>query len=124
MPILSAVNPSWSDPSAKTTVRRVFVTVSNVSSSILSYLHMAQTGVSSDAPGYDHIQFMTWAHCSAVAGGSVCDRIVFMVFFCISNVTETLFADSRAGEGDGKSRPYLKNRMLHRQSNRVCLCSF
>ena len=129
MPISSAVNPSWSDPSAETAARSVFVTIADVSSSILSYLHTAQTGVSSDAPGYDHIRFTTRAHW--VTGHSVQSPVVRCVtvsylrlFFCISNVTDTLSADSRAEEGVITSRPFLKKRMFRRQRSLVRLCSF
>ena len=75
-------------------------------------------------PWYDQIRLTRRAHCLTghKTGSSVRPWMIvscFILFFCISNVTATLSANSKSSDGVESRRPSLNNLILQRQSSFV-----
>ena len=100
------------------------ITWCDVICSRLSWRQTVQTGVSSVVPGYVQTLFTSRAHCFTGhrIGSSVRPWITvscLLSFFCISNVTATLSANSKFSDGVEIRRPSLKNLMLRSLSSFV-----
>ena len=102
----------------------VLITWCDVICSLLLWRQTVQTGVSSVVPGYVQILLTSRAHCFTghKTGSSVQPWMTVLClwsFFCFSNVTATLSANSKLFEGVERRRPSLKNLMLRSQRSFV-----
>ena len=104
--------------------RRDVITWREVICSRLSWRQTVLTCVFSVVPWYDQIRLTRSAHCLTghKTGSSVRPWMIvscFCSFFCISNVTATLSANSKLADGVESRRPSLKNLIFRRQSSFV-----
>ncbi len=122
VPISSGSKPSRALPMVAHAARRDVITWRGGICSRLSWRQTVQTVVFSVVPCYDQIRLTRRAHCLTghKTGLSVRPWMIvscFISFFCISNVTATLSANSNSSDGVESRRPSLNNLILRRQSS-------